>query len=98
MDRWRWLPRDLGSRYIIVNVPSYYATLVEDGATRFKTRAVAGAIKTSDAAAHMATAVGVILNPWLEVPTSISHEVAGKSGFVAVKGKDGKVQRWRQPP
>jgi murein L,D-transpeptidase YcbB/YkuD len=97
MDRWRWLPRDLGDRYIIVNVPSYYATLVEDGATRWKTRAVAGAIKTPTPQLT-ATAVGVILNPWWEVPTSISREVAGKPGYVAVKGKDGKVQRWRQPP
>jgi murein L,D-transpeptidase YcbB/YkuD len=97
MDRWRWLPRDLGARYIIVNVPSYYATLVEDGATRWKTRAVAGAIKTPTPQLT-ATAVGVILNPGWEVPTSISHEVAGKPGYVAVKGKDGKVQRWRQPP
>src|SRR4051812_26750677 len=23
MDRWRWLPRDLGEKYIIVNVPSF---------------------------------------------------------------------------
>jgi murein L,D-transpeptidase YcbB/YkuD len=97
MDRWRWLPRELGQRYIIVNVPSYYATLVENGATRWKTRAVAGAIKTPTPQLT-ATAVGVILNPWWEVPTSISKEVAGKSGYVAVKGKDGKVQRWRQPP
>ena len=97
MDRWRWLPRELGERYIIVNVPSYYATLVENGATRWKTRAVAGAIKTPTPQLN-ATAVGVILNPWWEVPTSISREVAGKPGYVAVKGKDGKVQRWRQPP
>ena len=97
MDRWRWLPRDLGPKYIIVNVPSYYATLVENGVTRWKTRAVAGAIKTPTPALN-ATAVGVILNPWWEVPKSISPEVAGKPGYVAVKGKDGKVQRWRQPP
>jgi murein L,D-transpeptidase YcbB/YkuD len=97
MDRWRWLPRDLGDKYIIVNVPSYYATLVENGATRWKTRAVAGAIKTPTPALN-ATAVGVILNPWWEVPKSIAPEVAGKPGYVAVKGKDGKVQRWRQPP
>ncbi|HTG79045.1 MAG TPA: L,D-transpeptidase family protein [Sphingomicrobium sp.] len=97
MDRWRWLPRELGSKYIIVNVPSYYATLVENGVTRYKTRAVAGAIKTPTPQLN-ATAVGVILNPWWEVPTSISKEVAGKAGFVSVKGKDGKVQRWRQPP
>jgi murein L,D-transpeptidase YcbB/YkuD len=71
--------------------------LVENGVTRYKTRAVAGAIKTPTPQLN-ATAVGVILNPWWEVPPSISKEVAGKAGFVSVKGKDGKVQRWRQPP
>ena len=97
MDRWRWLPRDLGNKYIIVNVPSFYATLVENGATRWKHRAIAGAVKTKTPQLT-ATAIGVTLNPWWEVPPSISHEVAGKNGFVAVKGADGKVQRWRQPP
>jgi hypothetical protein len=43
MDRWRWLPRDLGSRYIIVNVPGEHATLVENSVTRWKRRAIAGA-------------------------------------------------------
>ena len=97
MDRWRWLPRDLGNKYIIVNVPSFYATLVENGATRWKHRAIAGAVKTKTPQLT-ATAIGVTLNPWWEVPPSITHEVAGKKGFVAVKGADGKVQRWRQPP
>ena len=97
MDRWRWLPRELGDKYIIVNVPSFHATLVEDGQTRWKNRAIAGAIKTPTPQLS-AMATGVILNPWWEVPTSISKEVAGKAGFVAVKGKNGKVQRWRQPP
>ncbi len=97
MDRWRWLPRELGQKYIIVNVPSFHATLVENGVTRWKHKAIAGAIKTPTPQLTT-TASGVILNPWWEVPASISREVAGKSGFVAVKGKDGKVQRWRQPP
>ena len=97
MDRWRWLPRDLGQKYIIVNVPAFHATLVENGATRWKHKAIAGAIKTPTPQLT-ATATGVILNPWWEVPASINKEVAGKAGYVAVKGKDGKVQRWRQPP
>ena len=97
MDRWRWLPRDLGDKYIIVNVPSFHATLVEDGQTRWKNRAIAGAIKTPTPQLSV-MATGVILNPWWEVPASITKEVAGKPGYVAVKGKDGKVQRWRQPP
>ena len=97
MDRWRWLPRDLGSRYIIVNVPGEHATLVENSVTRWKHRAIAGAVKTpTPQLAVMAT--GVMLNPWWEVPPSLSAEVAGKGGYVAVKGKDGKAQRWRQPP
>ena len=98
MDRWRWLPRDLGTRYIIVNVPAYTATLVENGVAISRHKAVAGAIKTPTPQLS-AMATGVILNPWWEVPTSISKEVAGKNGFVAVRDPVTKaVQRWRQPP
>ena len=97
MDRWRWLPRDLGDRYIIVNVPAFTAALVENGVTMSRHVAVAGAIKTPTPQL-MATATGVILNPWWEVPKSIEPEVRGKAGYVPVKGKDGKIQRWRQPP
>jgi murein L,D-transpeptidase YcbB/YkuD len=97
MERWRWLPRDLGQKYVIVNVPGFHATLVENGVNRWKHKAIAGATKTpTPQLAVMAT--GVMLNPWWEVPPSITREVAGKPGYVAVKGKDGKVQRWRQPP
>ena len=46
MDRWRWLPRDLGQKYIIVNVPGFHATLVENGVNRWKQRAIAGSVKT----------------------------------------------------
>jgi murein L,D-transpeptidase YcbB/YkuD len=97
MDRWRWLPRDLGSRYIIVNVPGQAATLVENSQTRWKRRAIAGALKTPTPQLSV-NATGVILNPWWEVPQSLSASVAGKGGYVAVRGKDGRVQRWRQPP
>ena len=97
MDRWRWLPRDLGQKYIIVNVPGFHATLVENGVNRWKQRAIAGKLSTPTPQLT-ATATGVILNPWWEVPKSIEHEAAGKKGFVPVKGADGEIQRWRQPP
>ena len=97
MDRWRWLPRDLGDKYIIVNVPSFHATLVENGVTRWKRKAIAGAIKTpTPQLAVMAT--GVILNPSWEVPKSIWSEVAGKPGYIKIKDKNGKFVRWSQPP
>jgi murein L,D-transpeptidase YcbB/YkuD len=96
MDRWRWLPRELGDKYIIVNVPGFHATLVENGVNRWKQRAIAGATKTPTPQLS-ATAVGVMLNPSWEVPPSITHEVVGKKGFVPVM-KDGKLIRWSQPP
>jgi murein L,D-transpeptidase YcbB/YkuD len=97
MDRWRWLPRDLGPKYIIVNVPGFHATLVENGVNRWKQRAIAGKLSTPTPQLN-ATAVGVILNPTWEVPKSIAHEAAGKKGFVAVTNKDGKFDHWRQLP
>ena len=97
MDRWRWLPRELGQKYIIVNVPSFHATLVEDGVNRWKQRAIAGKLSTPTPQLS-AMATGVILNPWWEVPKSIEKEAAGKKGFVALKAPDGSIQRWRQPP
>ena len=96
LDRWRWLPRDLGGKYIIVNVPGFHATLVENGVNRWKHKAIAGATKTPTPQLAV-MAEGVMLNPWWEVPPSITKEVAGKPGYVALK-KDGKILRWRQPP
>jgi murein L,D-transpeptidase YcbB/YkuD len=78
-------------------VPGFHATLVENGVNRWKQRAIAGKLSTPTPQLN-ATAVGVILNPWWEVPKSIEKEAAGKKGFVPFKGPDGKIQRWRQPP
>lgn len=95
LDRWRWLPRDLGQKYVIVNVPAYTVALVQGGQTLNRRRAVAGALKTPTPQLN-ALITGAIFNPWWEVPTSISHEVAGKKGYVAVPNGDGV--RYRQPP
>jgi murein L,D-transpeptidase YcbB/YkuD len=46
----------------------------------------------------MATATGVILNPWWEVPKSIEPEVRGRRGYVALRSAKGDIIRWRQPP
>jgi murein L,D-transpeptidase YcbB/YkuD len=96
MDRWRWLPRDLGKKYVIVNVPAYTVALVENGQTLDRRRAVAGALKTPTPSLN-ATITGAIFNPWWEVPSSIAPEVAGKKGYVRVPAGEGKF-RYRQPP
>jgi murein L,D-transpeptidase YcbB/YkuD len=96
LDRWRWLPRELGSKYVIVNVPAYTVALVENGQTLNRRRAVAGALKTPTPQLS-AMITGAIFNPWWEVPSSIAGEVRGKKGYVSVKTPDGGL-RWRQPP
>ena len=96
MDRWRWLPRDLGQKYVIVNLPAYTVALVEGGEVLSRRRAVAGAIKTPTPQLS-ATISGAIFNPWWEVPASITPEVRGKKGYVTAKTPDGGV-RYRQPP
>jgi murein L,D-transpeptidase YcbB/YkuD len=97
LDRWRWLPRDLGEKYVIVNVPAYTVSIVENGTTLNRRRAVAGALKTPTPQLS-AVITGAIFNPWWEVPTSLSHEVAGKKGYVSVPMGDSGAVRWRQPP
>src|SRR3712207_7392902 len=47
-----WLPRDLGQKYVIVNVPAYTVALVEGGRTLDRRRAVAGALKTPRSEEH----------------------------------------------
>jgi murein L,D-transpeptidase YcbB/YkuD len=96
LERWRWLPRELGTRYVIVNVPAFTAALVENGHVVARHRAVVGAVKTPTPQLS-ALATGVIFNPWWEIPKSIEPEVRGKKGYVSVKTPEGGV-RYRQPP
>jgi L,D-transpeptidase YcbB len=42
LERWRWLPRSLGDRYIVLNSAAFVLELVENGAVTFTTRAVVG--------------------------------------------------------
>jgi murein L,D-transpeptidase YcbB/YkuD len=42
LERWRWLPRDLGVRHIRVNVPQFDLAVVEDGQEVMRMRVVVG--------------------------------------------------------
>lgn len=70
MERWRWLPRDLGSRHIDVNIPEYRLRLVDHGDVVHQTRVIVGKPESqtpifSDEMEH------VIVNPSWTVPPSI---------------------------
>jgi murein L,D-transpeptidase YcbB/YkuD len=42
LERWRWLPRPLGSRYVMVNVPAAEAVAVDGGTVALTSRVVVG--------------------------------------------------------
>lgn len=70
LERWRWLPRDLGQAHIWVNSPSYQVEVVQNGRVIHHTRAVMGRAETqtpifSDAMSH------IVFNPYWHVPHSI---------------------------
>lgn len=42
MERWRWAPRDLGDRYVLVNVPAYLMQVVEGDQPVLSMRVIVG--------------------------------------------------------
>lgn len=77
LERWRWMPRELGDRYLLVNVPAFTVTLFEDGRPAWTRRVIVGKPGTPTPQ-FSAIVTGVIFNPWWDVPDSIVRESVGK--------------------
>jgi murein L,D-transpeptidase YcbB/YkuD len=71
LERWRWLPRDLGSRYIVVNIAAASLEAVEDGQTVLASRVVVGEPRFPTPVLR-ASVEAVVLNPPWSVPASIA--------------------------
>ncbi len=98
MERWRWMPRDLGRDYLYVNVPSYRLRVFDDGMPTSTYTVVVGAPDTPTPL-MMTPATSVVVNPWWNVPQSIirkSNMRAGRPGFVYASS--GGQLSVRQPP
>ncbi len=46
MERWRWLPRDLGSSRIEVNIPEFELAVIRDGAVTHRAKVIVGKEET----------------------------------------------------
>jgi murein L,D-transpeptidase YcbB/YkuD len=70
MERWRWLPRDLGKAYVMVNIPDYSLKVVRDGAIIWQTKIVVGkpTMPTPLLSEQMKF---ITINPTWNVPPSI---------------------------
>ncbi len=70
MEMWRWMPRDLGTDHVEVNVPDFTVTVFRDGVATSKNRVVVGKKDTPTPLFSNAMQV-VIVNPVWNVPDSI---------------------------
>src|SRR5262249_24984579 len=71
MERWRWLPRELGNAYVMVNIPDFTLRVMRDGAQVWKTRIVTGAPGNRATPLLTETMKFITFNPTWNVPPSI---------------------------
>jgi murein L,D-transpeptidase YcbB/YkuD len=71
MERWRWLPRDLGKTHVIVNVPDFTLAVYNDGARVWQTRIVVGKPGNLATPLLSETMKYLTINPTWNVPPSI---------------------------
>jgi murein L,D-transpeptidase YcbB/YkuD len=70
MERWRWMPHDLGKTYVIVNLPDFTLRVINNGKLDWTTKIVDGkpSTPTPIMSAEMKT---ITINPTWNVPPSI---------------------------
>jgi len=78
LERWHWLPQDLGDRYILVNIPDYRLDVMEGGRSVMSMAVVVGK-RMSPTPMFSDKAVAIEVNPYWNVPMSIAKaEIAPK--------------------
>ena len=113
MERWRWLPRDLGApsvgdAYVILNVPDYTLRVMQHGAQVWSTRVVTGKPGIHATPLLSETMKFITVNPTWNVPPSIIYNeylpalqqdptVLERMGLRLERARDGSIHI-SQPP
>lgn len=73
MERWRWLPYELGSRYVMVNMAGYRLQYIENNRTQLAMRVIIGKpFRATPAFSN--TIKHLVLNPVWNIPPRIARE------------------------
>jgi murein L,D-transpeptidase YcbB/YkuD len=104
MDRWRWLPRDVGSRYIMVNIPAMRLEVMDGGTPALSMNVIIGK-KGSPTPVLSDRMTSVVFSPYWNIPANIAEgEIAPKAerdpaylerNHIEIDEEDG---RYRQRP
>jgi L,D-transpeptidase YcbB len=113
MERWRWLPRDLGApsigdAYVILNIPDYTLKVMQHGAQVWTTKVVTGKPGIHATPLLTETMKFITVNPTWNVPPSIIYNeylpalqqdptVLDRMGLKLEHNRDGSIHI-SQPP
>jgi murein L,D-transpeptidase YcbB/YkuD len=113
MERWRWLPRQLGApsignAYVILNIPDYTLKVMQNGAQVWTTRVVTGKPGQHATPLLTETMKFITVNPTWNVPPSIIYNeylpalqqdptVLQRMGLKLERARDGSIHI-SQPP
>ena len=108
MERWRWMPRDLGKSYVTVNIPDYTLAVTDQGKTVWSTRIVVGKVGAQATPLISETMKFITVNPTWNVPPSIIRNeylpalqrdpgALARIGLKLAHNKDGSIRIY-QPP
>jgi murein L,D-transpeptidase YcbB/YkuD len=88
MERWRWLPRDLGERYILVNIPEMRLDVWDHGVTPVSMRVVVGKPDTQTPIFNDKMTYVVFAPVW-----NVPDEIAQKETLPAMLADPGFLNR-----
>ncbi|MFN5821549.1 MAG: L,D-transpeptidase family protein [Novosphingobium sp.] len=109
LDRWRWLPRDLGKFYLLTNVPEFQLRLTVDNEIIRSYRTIVGKPGRTATPQLAEVVEGVVFNPTWTVPQSIvkgeglgaqllaNPARAKRENYKVTKAKDGMIYVVQQP-
>ena len=109
MDRWRWLPQDLGKKYLMTNVPEYQLRLTVNDKIIKNYRTIVGKPGRTATPQLAEMVSGVVFNPTWTVPQSIvkgeglgarvlnNPAWARQAGYTATRAANGYVSVVQQP-
>lgn len=109
MDRWRWLPRELGTQYLITNVPEFQLRLTVRDKIISTYRTIVGKPGRTATPQLAEMVEGVVFNPTWTVPQSIvqgeglgarvlaNPAWAKRNGYVGTRSANGTITVVQQP-
>jgi len=100
MERWRWLPADLGNFHVWNNIPEFQVRVRKNGRTIYQEKTIVGQLKYATPF-FSAPMRNIVFNPnWTVPPTIVREDIAPKlkarprGGFFSTESRNAMLRRY----